>query len=54
MGASFPIVVDPRLASLYGVARIPLTFVVDGRGTVRWVGRSPSAIEQAVEVVLHE
>jgi cytochrome c biogenesis protein CcmG/thiol:disulfide interchange protein DsbE len=54
MGASFPIVVDQRLASAYVVSRIPLTFVVDQSGMVRWVGRDPGAVEQAVEVVLHE
>jgi cytochrome c biogenesis protein CcmG, thiol:disulfide interchange protein DsbE len=54
--ASFPIVVDQdaRLASSYGVAQVPLTFVVDRSGTVRWVGRDPGAIRRAVEVVLAE
>jgi cytochrome c biogenesis protein CcmG, thiol:disulfide interchange protein DsbE len=54
--ASFPIVVDEdaRLASSYGVAQVPLTFVVDRSGTVRWVGRDPGAVRRAVEVVLSE
>jgi cytochrome c biogenesis protein CcmG/thiol:disulfide interchange protein DsbE len=54
LGASFPIVVDQRLAGRYAVAQIPLTFVVDRRGTVRWVGRDPSAMRQAVLYVLYE
>jgi cytochrome c biogenesis protein CcmG, thiol:disulfide interchange protein DsbE len=54
MGASFPIVVDQRLAAVYGVSKIPLTFVVDSNSQVRWVGRDPGQIEQAVEVVLDE
>lgn len=54
LGASFPIVVDQGLASAYSVARIPLTFVIDQRGTVRWVGRQPAAIEQAALYVLDE
>ena len=54
--ASFPIVVDQdaRLASSYRVAQVPLTFVVDRSGTVRWVGRDPGAVRRAVEVVLAE
>lgn len=54
LGASFPIVVDQGLASAFGVAKIPLTFVVDRRGTVRWVGRDPGSIEQAALYVLYE
>lgn len=56
LGASFPIVADPyqRLAGTYGVAQVPLTFVVDGGGTVRWVGRDPASARRAVDVVLHE
>jgi cytochrome c biogenesis protein CcmG/thiol:disulfide interchange protein DsbE len=56
LGASFPIVSDPyqRIAGRYGVAKVPLTFVIDGSGTVRWVGRDPSDAERAVEVVLAE
>jgi cytochrome c biogenesis protein CcmG, thiol:disulfide interchange protein DsbE len=54
--ASFPIVLDPgmRLAGSYGVAQVPLTFVVDRRGTVRWIGRSPGDARRAVDVVLDE
>ena len=54
--ASFPIVVDEdaRLSASYGVAQVPLTFVVDRNGTVRWVGRDPGELKRAVEVVLAE
>jgi len=54
--ASFPIVVDQdaRLLSQYRVAQVPLTFVVDRNGTVRWVGRDPTELKRAVEVVLAE
>jgi cytochrome c biogenesis protein CcmG/thiol:disulfide interchange protein DsbE len=54
--ATFPIVVDAdaRLSRSYRVAQVPLTFVVDRNGTVRWVGRDPRAIRKAVEVVLSE
>ncbi len=54
--ASFPIVVDSdsRLLSQYRVAQVPLSFVVDRGGTVRWVGRDPGALKRAVEVVLAE
>jgi peroxiredoxin len=54
--ATFPIVLDPgmRLAGRYGVGSVPLTFVVDRRGTVRWVGRDPGAARRAVEFVLAE
>lgn len=54
--ASFPIVVDAdaRLSRSYRVAQVPLTFVVDKSGTVRWVGRDPEALRRAVEVVLAE
>lgn len=56
LGATFPIVTDPgqRLSASYGVAQVPLTFVVDGAGTVRWVGREPESARRAVEVVLSE
>jgi thiol-disulfide isomerase/thioredoxin len=53
-GASFPIVVDQGLASAYSVGRIPLTFVIDRQGTIRWVGRQPAAIEQAALYVFYE
>lgn len=54
--ASFPIVVDQdaRLLSQYRVAQVPLTFVVDRAGTVRWVGRDTGELKRAVEVVLAE
>jgi cytochrome c biogenesis protein CcmG/thiol:disulfide interchange protein DsbE len=54
--ATFPIVVDSdaHLLSQYRVAQVPLTFVVDRNNTVRWVGRDPSALKRAVEVVLAE
>lgn len=53
---SFPVVFDPdmQIAGSYGVAQVPITFVVDGRGTIRWVGRSPSEARRAVHVVLAE
>jgi cytochrome c biogenesis protein CcmG, thiol:disulfide interchange protein DsbE len=56
LGASFPIVADPdqRLTGAYGVAQVPLTFVVDGAGTVRWVGRDPESARRAVDVLLSE
>jgi cytochrome c biogenesis protein CcmG, thiol:disulfide interchange protein DsbE len=56
LGASFPIVADPyqHLAGTYGVAKVPLTFVVDGAGTVRWVGRDPGSARRAVDVLLSE
>ena len=54
--ATFPIVVDQdaRLLSQYRVAQVPLSFVVDRNGTVRWVGRDPGELKRAVEVVLAE
>jgi cytochrome c biogenesis protein CcmG/thiol:disulfide interchange protein DsbE len=54
--ATFPVVVDPRMniAGRYRVAQIPLTFVIDGHGAVRWVGRDPGEMRQAVEAVLGE
>lgn len=56
LGASFPIVNDPyqRIAGSYGVAQIPLTFVIDGAGRIRWVGRDPGSARRAVDVVLSE
>jgi cytochrome c biogenesis protein CcmG, thiol:disulfide interchange protein DsbE len=54
--ATFPIVLDPhmRLASTYAVGAVPLTFVVDRRGTIRWVGRDPGEARAAVRVLLSE
>jgi len=56
LGATFPIVNDPyqRIAGQYGVAEVPLTFVIDGAGTVRWIGRDPESARHAVDVVLAE
>ncbi|MGK3969754.1 TlpA family protein disulfide reductase [Sorangium sp. So ce118] len=56
LGATFPIVadLDQRLTGTYGVAQVPLTFVVDGAGTVRWVGRDPERARRAVDVLLSE
>ncbi len=54
LGASFPIVVSQRLAGRYAVAKIPLTFVVDGAGVVRWAGRDTRAMRQAVEFLLRQ
>jgi cytochrome c biogenesis protein CcmG/thiol:disulfide interchange protein DsbE len=53
---SFPIVVDQdaHLLTQYRVAQVPLTFVVDRSGTVRWVGRDPDAVRRAADVVLAE
>lgn len=55
-GATFPIVMDSArsLASRYAVAQVPLTFVLDAEGRVRWVGREPSELRRAVRVVLAE
>lgn len=56
LGATFPIVadLDQRLTGTYGVAQVPLTFVVDAAGTVRWVGHDPASARRAVEVLLSE
>ena len=56
IGVTFPIVLDDfqRVLSRYRVARIPLTFVLDAAGTVRWVGRDVVALDQAVRAVLAE
>lgn len=54
IGAQFPIVMDSsqRLAREYGVRQIPLTFVLDRSGVVRWVGRDPDDAREAAEAVL--
>jgi cytochrome c biogenesis protein CcmG, thiol:disulfide interchange protein DsbE len=54
--ATFPIVHDPgmRVASRYRVANVPITFVIDRRGTVRWIGRDPGEAKRAVNVLLDE
>ncbi len=54
LGTDFPIVVDPGLGSAYGVSRIPLTFVIDRQGKVRWAGRDPSQAKQAALFLLNE
>lgn len=53
---SFPVLLDPgqRVSSRYGVRQVPLTFVVDRAGTVRWVGRDPELARQAALAVLAE
>ncbi|HVY44934.1 MAG TPA: TlpA disulfide reductase family protein [Minicystis sp.] len=53
---TFPLVLDPHMAiaGRYRVAQIPLTFVVDRKGTVRGVGRDPDALRRAVDHVLGE
>ncbi|MRG94614.1 TlpA family protein disulfide reductase [Polyangium spumosum] len=49
-GVSFPIVYDfgHRLQYAFDVSSVPITFVVDRSGTVRFVGRDPSSIRRAV------
>lgn len=55
LGASFPILFDDgNYASSYRVAQVPLTFVVDANGTVRWVGREPAEVRSAALAVLSE
>jgi thiol-disulfide isomerase/thioredoxin len=50
---TFPIVIDRgRIQGAYDVGQIPTTFVIDRTGFVRWVGRDPSALEQAVDRLL--
>lgn len=50
-GTTFPIVLDPhgRIQNAYWVSKIPTTFVIDRSGLIRWVGRDPSEMEQAVD-----
>ncbi|APR83648.1 thioredoxin, putative [Minicystis rosea] len=55
LNTSFPVVVDDgKLAPAYSVSQIPLTFVVDASGTVRWVGREPEAVRAAALALLAE
>lgn len=56
LGATFPILMDDgqRLMSLYGVGKVPMMFVIDRSGTVRWTGRNPGAARDAVDAVLAE
>jgi cytochrome c biogenesis protein CcmG/thiol:disulfide interchange protein DsbE len=55
-GVTFPIVHDAgmRVAGAYRVASVPITFLLDQSGAVRWVGRDPEALRHAVDVVLSE
>ena len=55
-GTTFPVVHDPqgRVARSYGIRSIPMTFVIDGQGIVRWSGRDPEAMRVAVETLLLE
>jgi len=51
---TFPIVIDRhgRIQGAYDVGKIPTTFVIDRNGLVRWVGRDPAIMEQAVDRLL--
>lgn len=51
---SFPIVLDQhgRIQGAYAVGKIPTTFVLDRNGLIRWVGRDPAQMEQAVDRLL--
>ncbi len=58
-GLSFPVVLDRGqvLAGRYRVREIPVTFVMDARGVVRWVGgpeQTQSDLERAIEAILRE
>ncbi|MBI4705058.1 MAG: TlpA family protein disulfide reductase [Deltaproteobacteria bacterium] len=54
MGASFPVLFDrdQALARDFRVERIPLSFVLDERRRIRWVGSDPTALRAAVARVL--
>jgi cytochrome c biogenesis protein CcmG/thiol:disulfide interchange protein DsbE len=54
LGTSFGGVDDPTqwLADRWSVRKIPLTFVLDRSGVVRWVGRDMDAMERAVDALL--
>ena len=56
LGPSFPMVNDPymQLARAYRAYQIPLTFVIDREGVVRWAGRHPNRVREAVDVLLAE
>jgi peroxiredoxin len=56
LDTSFPMVLDPnmRLARAYRAYSIPLTFVIDREGLVRWAGRDPARVREVVEVLLAE
>lgn len=53
-GASFPIVYDrgQDLAASYRVGSLPLTFVIDRAGLVRWVGHDPALAVRAALALL--
>ena len=53
-GATFPMVFDrdQDLAAGFRVGALPLTFVLDGAGVVRWVGRDPALARKAVLTLL--
>lgn len=53
-GASFPVVYDrgQDLAASYRVGQLPLTFVIDRAGVVRWVGHDPALARRAAIVLL--
>jgi cytochrome c biogenesis protein CcmG, thiol:disulfide interchange protein DsbE len=55
-GLTFPVVHDTgtALAGRYRVGELPMTFVVDGTGTIRWVGgekQSDDDLERALDAV---
>jgi peroxiredoxin len=54
MHTTFPIVIDQhgRIQGAYDVGKIPTTFVIDRNGLVRWIGRDPRMMEQAVDRLL--
>lgn len=56
VGIAFPVVLDPGqdLAASYVAARIPISFVVDRAGTIRWVGRDMTGLRTAVDAILAE
>lgn len=55
-GARFPIAFDggQRIAAAYGVSKLPTTFVLDRRSRVRFVGRDPREVREAVLALLDE
>jgi cytochrome c biogenesis protein CcmG/thiol:disulfide interchange protein DsbE len=56
IGAAFPILVDTHqtLARRYGVTKVPLAFVLDREGRVRWIGRDPDDARDAALALLEE
>ncbi len=53
---TFPVIHDGRMriAGNYRIANVPITFVIDRRGVVRWVGRDPSDARRAAKAILAE